>query len=337
MTVLPTSIDKPAFGVLVANLGSPAAPTPAALRRYLRQFLGDRRVVDLPRWKWWPILHLVILPLRSRRSARLYRTIWTEDGPPLPVMTRRIASELAARLGDGRARPMPVVVGMRYGAPSIGRALEDLNRAGCRRILVLPLYPQYSTTTTASIYDAVADGLSGLGRGPEVRAVTNYHDHPAYLSALARSVERFRRRHGPADRLMMSFHGIPQRIADAGDPYPEHCAATATALARRLELKPGSWHMAYQSRFGRDHWLRPALDARLRSWGRRGINGVDVICPGFATDCLETLEEVAVGGREIYESSGGHGYRYIPALNDDPDHVSALAAVVADHARDWSP
>jgi ferrochelatase len=325
---------RPPFGVLLTNLGSPTAPTPRAVRAYLREFLADRRVVDLPRLRWWLIRQLVILPLRPRRSARLYRAIWTAEGSPLTVTTGRIGAALGPALAAA-GLAAPVHIAMRYGSPSIADGLRRLTDAGASRILVLPLYPQYSTTTTASTVDAVVAAAGRLGPAVETRTVESYHDHPAYIRALAASVAERWDEDRPADRLLVSFHGIPRRIADAGDPYPEQCAATTRALARSLDLAPGRWHMAYQSRFGRETWLRPALVDRLASWGRRGLDGVDVVCPGFAADCLETLEEVAIGGRRLFESAGGSGFRYIAALNDRPDHVAALAAVVADHTRDW--
>ncbi len=337
MTARSAAATGSTFGVVLANLGSPDRPTPAALRRYLRQFLSDRRVVDLPRWKWWPILHLIVLPLRPRRSARLYRAIWTEDGAPLPAITHRLAERLADRLTDDRSGRVPVVVGMRYGAPSIGDALARLDAAGCRRVLVVPLYPQFSVTTTASVYDAVADGLTALPHRLDVSIVPSYFDHPAYLAALASSVDVFWSEHGRATRLVMSFHGIPQRLVDAGDPYADQCITTATTLARLLGLDADRWSMAYQSRFGREPWLEPAFNEQLTSLGRRQLRDVDVICPGFAADCLETLEEIAVSGREVFVAAGGGGYRYIPALNDRPVHAAALAEVIRDHAADWAP
>lgn len=327
--------QPPAFGVLLTNLGSPSAPTTRAVRSYLREFLADRRVVDLPRLRWWLIRHLFILPRRPRRSADLYRRIWTADGSPLTVTTQRIGEALAARIGSPSESGTPVRVAMRYGSPSIAEGLEHLSGEGCSRILVLPLYPQYSTTTTGSAQDSVDAALRRASSVPEIRTVNSYHDHPAYLTALEASIRRFWEEHGSASRLLMSFHGIPRRYADGGDPYPKHCAATARSLAARLELAPGRWHMAYQSKFGREPWLQPALDDRLARWGARGIGGVDVVCPGFAADCLETLEEVAMTNRELFEAAGGSGYRYIPALNDSWEHVTALAEIVDDHAGDW--
>jgi len=318
----------------VVNLGSPSAPTPSAVRAYLSEFLADPRVVDLPRLKWWLIRHLFVLPFRPRRSAALYRSIWTDEGAPLVATTREIGRRLARELDDGAGSPA-VSVAMRYGVPSIGEGLRELTSRGCERVLVLPLYPQYSTTTTLSVADTV-HGVHGHGNSsPEIRMVESYHDNPAYINALQSSARLYWEEHGPCNRLMISFHGIPQRTAAAGDPYPRHCAATARALASHLGMAPGRWHMAYQSRFGREPWLRPALDERLERWGRQGIRRVDVICPGFAADCLETLEEVAFTNRRLFESAGGRDFRYIPALNDRWEHISALADIVDRHTADW--
>ena len=325
----------PVFGVLLTNLGSPAAATPRAVRAYLREFLADRRIIDLPRIRWWLIRQLFILPIRPHRSARLYRKIWTNEGSPLLVTTRRIGRTLASDLARTAGFNVPVAVGMRYGEPSIAAGLGRLVDDGCSRVLVLPLYPQYSATTTASTMDAVAAAGSGWESAPEIRSVPDYHVHPAYICALAASVRTVWARADAGRRLLMSFHGLPKRYADQGDPYPVRCGRTAKAVAKELDLPPGRWHMAYQSRFGREPWLRPYLDDRLTRWGRQGLTGVDVICPGFAADCLETLEEVAMTGRHLFESAGGKGFRYIPALNDHPRHIEALTAVAVDTAGDW--
>jgi ferrochelatase len=325
------------IGVLLVNLGSPSAPTARAVRRYLSEFLADRRVVDVPRVRWWLIRNLFILPFRPARSARLYRSIWTDAGSPLTVITHRIGAALRTSLASRVGGDVPVVVAMRYGSPSIRSGLEALTSGGCGRVLVLPLYPQYSTTTTESVADALGAASRGWPDAPETRTVRSYHDHPFYLDAVVTSIRsRWRESHRPEGGLLLSFHGIPQRYADAGDPYPEECAVTAKGIVERLGLAPGRWHMAYQSRFGRERWLRPALDDRLEALGRRGLNGLDVVCPGFAADCLETLEEIAMGGREIFERAGGEGYRYIPALNDRPEHISALTEIVVDHAASWT-
>lgn len=322
-------------GILLANLGTPDQPTPAALRRYLRQFLGDPRVVEAPRWLWWLVLNLVVLPFRPRRSAALYRSIWTREGSPLLVTTLRQADGLRRRLDDLAGPGTTVEVGMRYGRPSIGEALRRLGAAGCSRILVLPLYPQYSGSTTGSTFDAVAEELSRWRTVPELRMVRSYPTDPGYLDALAASIREHWRRHGRGEKLLMSFHGIPARYAEAGDPYPEECRATARALAERLELEEQAWQLAFQSRFGREPWLQPYTDETLRDWGRSGLGPVDTVCPGFAADCLETLEEMAVTNRKIFEEAGGTGYRYIPALNDRPDHIEALTRLAMRHLGGW--
>ncbi len=330
-------MTSPPVGVLLVNLGSPAAPTARAVRRYLAEFLADPRVVDAPRLPWWLVRNLVVLPLRSPRSARLYRRIWTHQGPPLVVTTGRLAAalatELEARLGDHA----PVEAGMRYGEPSLGHALRRLAARGCGRVLVLPLFPQYSSATTASVADAVARELSSWRRLPELRLVLDYHDHPAYLAALAASVRAAWAERGRGDRLLLSFHGLPARYGEAGDPYPEQCVATARRLAAALRLEERQWSLAYQSRFGGDEWLGPATDALLRSWAAERVATVDVLCPGFAVDCLETLEEIAVGGHRVLAAAGDGQLRYIPALNDRPEHAAALAEVVVEWLAGWAP
>ena len=322
-------------GILVTNLGTPEEPTPASLRRYLREFLGDPRVVEAPRWLWWLVLNLVVLPLRSRRSAALYRAVWTPEGSPLLVTTRRQVEELQRRLEVLTGSRIAVEAGMRYGEPSVAAALRRLAGSGCSRILVLPLYPQYSATTTGSTFDAVARELSRWRVLPELRTVRSYATDPGYLDALAASIREHWRHHGRGKKLLMSFHGIPRRYAEAGDPYPEECRATATALAQRLELHEGAWALSFQSRFGREPWLRPYTDETLAAWGHAGVGPVDTVCPGFAADCLETLEEMAVTNRRIFEQAGGTGFRYIPALNHRPDHMEALARLALRHLQGW--
>lgn len=327
--------DADVTGVVLANLGTPDAPTPSALRRYLRQFLGDPRVVEAPRVLWWLILNLVILTVRPPRSARLYRAIWTDEGSPLLVISRRQAAALQGALRSRAGREIPVEVGMRYGRPSLAEAMRALATRGCSRMLVLPLYPQYSAATTGSTFDAVGAELARWRNLPEVRGVRSYHDHPAYLRALAASVREAWAESGPPRKLLLSFHGIPQRYADAGDPYPSECRRTALLLAAELGLERRRWTLCFQSRFGRERWLTPYTDLALEALGRKGLDRVDVVCPGFAADCLETLEEIAVTDRELFEEAGGTGYRYIPALNDRPDHVEALADIVEEHLRGW--
>ncbi len=321
--------------VLLVNLGSPEAPTPRAVRRFLAEFLSDPRVVELPPWLWRPILHGVVLRVRPRRSARLYRSIWTPEGSPLLAIGRRQARGLAEALAARLGRPLPVALGMRYGRPSLAEALEGLRRQGLERLLVLPLYPQACGATTASTFDALARALAAWRRVPALRFVAGYHDHPGYLEALAASLRRHWAEHGRGERLLLSFHGMPERTRAAGDPYHRQCQETARLLAERLGLPPGSWQVAFQSRFGRGRWLEPATDRVLAAWGREGLGTVDVLCPGFAADCLETLEEIAVQGRETFRAAGGGELRYVPALNDRPEHLAFLAELAAKELQGW--
>jgi ferrochelatase len=322
-------------GVLLANLGTPDAPTPRALRRYLRQFLLDPRVIELPRPLWWTILHLAVLPTRPRKSAALYRKVWTAEGSPLLVIGRRQQAALAAELGRAAGRPVPVALGMRYGKPSMSEALRELAAQGCRRILLLPLYPQYSAVTTGSTFDAAAEELTRWRLVPELRTVHHYFDRPAYVAALAASIDEAWRREPPAEKLLFSFHGIPQRYADAGDPYPEHCRETARLAAERLGLPRERWVISFQSLFGKEEWLRPYTDQTMRELAAGGLRSLDVVCPGFSADCLETLEEIDEQNREIFLAAGGERYRYVPALNDRPDHVRALAELALANLREW--
>ncbi len=315
-------------GILLANLGTPDAPTPAALRAYLREFLWDRRVVDFPRILWWPILHSIILNIRPARSARLYRQIWTDRGSPL-LVTAQQQKEALQRILRARGSEICVELGMRYGRPSIRDGLDLLAQQGSRRICVLPLFPQYSHSTTASVFDAVADAARVLPAETTITQIHDYHAHPAYINALAASIRETWHRHGRPDRLLFSFHGIPQRYADRGDPYPGQCERTARLVATALELEDSVWAMAYQSRFGRDAWLKPATDETLRSWGEEGMHHVQVICPGFAADCLETLQEIDIENRHVFRQAGGGEFHYIPALNARPDHIRALADIIS--------
>ncbi len=326
----------PAIGVLLSNLGTPTAPEPAALRPYLRQFLGDPRVIELPRWKWLPVLHLFILATRPRRSAALYRKVWTPEGSPLLVISRRIAAALEERLRAEGSPPLHVALGMRYGSPSIPAALRELDAKGCRRILVLPLYPQYFAGTVGTTFDAVFAELARWRVVPELRTVTGYHDDRGYLRALAASVREAWRREPPGEKLLISFHGVPQRYVDSGDPYFEHCQATARRLAEELELPAERWVVAFQSLFGREEWIKPYTDVTIRYLAQSGVSSLDVLAPGFAADCLETLDELDVLNREFFRAAGGQRFRYLPCLNDRADHVAALAALARRHLQGWS-
>jgi ferrochelatase len=320
-------------GVLITNLGTPAAPTRAAVRRYLGEFLADRRVVDLPRWLWWPILYAVILPLRPRRSAAAYRQVWTREGSPLLVNAQRQALALQAALAEHWPGSVKVALGMRYGEPSIAAALKSLRDWGAERVLVLPLYPQYSAATTASTYDAVFQALAMERCLPDLCIVSRYHDHPRYIDALAASIQSAREQiaHDGGDhgRLLFSFHGLPQRLCDAGDPYYDQCMETARLVAGRLAEPTQKWAVAFQSRVGREQWLKPYTENLLCDWAKAGVRRVQVVCPGFSADCLETLEEIAIRAAATFRSCGGEALHYIPALNDRPDHIAALADIVA--------
>jgi ferrochelatase len=322
-------------GVLLANLGTPDSPSPRDVRRYLKQFLWDPRVVELARPIWWLVLNLVILTTRPRRSARAYAKVWTEQGSPLLVIARRQHAALQRALETRLSQPVHVALAMCYGNPSIASGLAELQAAGVRRVVVLPLYPQYSATSTAAIFDAVAAELRGWRAVPELRFVNDYYDHPAYIAALADSVRAYQSEHGKPERLLMSFHGIPQDYADKGDPYPCQCEVTAEQLARALELPQTGWMFSFQSRLGPKDWLKPYTDHTLEKLGKEGVRQVQVICPGFSADCLETLEEIAMENRDVFLENGGSDYRYIPCLNDSATHIELLAQLVEQHTAGW--
>jgi ferrochelatase len=325
---------SPHVGVLLCNLGTPEQPTPEAVRRYLAQFLADPRVVEIPRALWLPVLHGAILPRRSRASAAKYASIWSADGSPLKVWTEKQAKRLQGWLGEHghRARVLPA---MRYGEPAIPKQLDALKAAGATRILVLPCYPQYSATSTASVIDAVAAWATDIRTLPELRFVNGYHDDEGYIAALARKLELYWRASGRPAHFVMSFHGVPERIVRLGDPYRDECERTAQLLASRLMLQPSQFTVCYQSRFGRARWLEPATDATLRALGRKGVTRVDVACPGFVGDCLETLEEIAIEGRRAFLTSGGKEFHYVPCLNDDTEWIGALGRIAERHLAGW--
>lgn len=308
-------------GLLIFNLGTPDKPERAAVARYLREFLSDPRVVDLPRLLWLPLLNLVIIPLRAGRVAKAYGRIWHKEGSPL----LRFSQGLARRLAALSARP--VELGMTYGQPSMRQALEALREKGVEEITVLPLYPQYSGTTTAAGYDAVDAALEKMNWRPQQNRINDYHEHPAWVAAVAESVRAYREAHGAADKLLFSMHGIPQRYVAQGDPYQGHCEASAKAIAQAAGLADDAWMLTYQSRFGREPWLQPYTDKTLEALAEEGVRSVQVVCPGFAVDCLETLEEIAMENRELFIKAGGESLEYIPALNDSEAHARALLKV----------
>jgi len=310
-------------GVLLINLGTPDAPTAEAVRRYLREFLSDRRVVDLNRALWLPILYLFILPRRPRVVCKAYAKIWTPEGSPLLAVSLKQAKALEALLDS-----IPVRAGMVYGNPSILSALRELRDLGCTRVVSLALYPQYASPTVGSAADVIDKAHRIDASLPPTTMVDPYYDNAAYIEALAASVRQFWASHGPAKHLLMSFHGVPQRYVDNGDPYEQHCRVTAQRLAEHLELSSDAWSLTFQSRFGREPWLQPYTDQTLMAWGAEGRSGVDVVCPGFAADCLETLEEIAILNRGFFEEAGGSDYRYIPALNDRSEHIRMMAGLL---------
>lgn len=318
--------------VILANLGTPDAPTTAAVRRYLADFLGDPRVVEQPRWLWLPILHGVILRIRPARSAKLYQAVWTERGSPLATGTADLAAAVQQATGGEN---LIVRDAMRYGNPGLDAVLDELAEQNLRRLLVIPLFPQYSATTTASVFDAITNKLQSWRRLPDLRFVQDYHVEPAYIEALARSVEAHWLNHGRAERLMLSFHGIPQSYVRKGDPYEEQSRATATALRQRLGLSESEFMVCFQSRVGREPWLQPYTDHTLEELARNGVKSVQVICPGFSIDCLETLEEVAITNRELFTEAGGERYEYIPCLNDSYDHVQLFADLIRRNSAGW--
>lgn len=312
--------DKP--GVLLVNLGTPDAPTTPAVKRYLKQFLSDPRVVDTPRWLWWPLLNGAILPIRSPRVSKLYASVWMDEGSPLMVYSKRQRDALAARV------EMPVELGMSYGNPSLESALDSLMAQGVNRLIVLPLYPQFSCSTVAAVWDGITRVFSGYRSLPSVDFIRDYAEHPAYIAALKASVERSFATHGKPDLLVMSFHGIPQRFADEGDDYPQRCYDTAEALKASLGLTSQNALLTFQSRFGREPWLTPYTDETMKALPAKGIKHVQIMSPGFSADCLETLEEISEQNREFFLHAGGSKFEYIPALNDDALHIDMMVELV---------
>lgn len=322
-------------GILLTNLGTPDEPTPRAVRRYLAEFLSDARVIETPPFIWWPILHGIILRTRPRRSAHAYAKIWTSNGSPLLDITRKQGVAIRESLAGRIAGAFHVEVAMRYGNPSIPYALERLKQAGIQRLLVFPLYPQYSATTTGSTIDAVTSVLRTWRWLPELRVINHYHDDHGYINALVERIRSHWASQDKAGKLLFSFHGLPQKYFLSGDPYYCECVKTARLTAEQLELREDEWQVTFQSRFGLMKWLQPYTDKTLIQWGKSGIGSVDVICPGFSADCLETLEEINIQNRDLFIGNGGKRYSYIPALNIDGAHISALTDLILRHCQGW--
>lgn len=317
--------NKKKQGVLLVNLGTPDAATPAAVRRFLSEFLHDKRVVSLTRWLWCPILHGVILPIRSPKVAKLYQSVWMDQGSPLLVYSQRQVAKLQDKL------QMPVALGMTYGNPSLKSGIEALMAQGVEEVIVLPLYPQYSGTTTAAVSDGLTKAFKQLPVIPGYRFIRDYYGHPSYVKALAESVRKHWRENGQGDHLVCSFHGIPKRLADQGDIYPQHCEQTTELLAQELGLSADKITMTYQSRFGREEWLKPYTDETLEELPKQGIKKLDIMAPAFSVDCLETLEEISDQCKETFIEAGGEAFSYIKCLNDNDEHIQMMAELVEMH------
>lgn len=322
-------------GVLLINLGTPAAPTASAVRTYLKEFLSDTRVVEIPRALWMPVLHGVILRTRPNASAKRYAAIWSADGSPLKVHTERQAKMLRGYLGERMRAPIEVHWAMRYGSPSIAQSLNELKRRGCDRILALPLYPQYSSSSTGAALDALFGALRRQRNVPALRFVKHFHDHPAYIEALAQNVRDYWMQTGRPDRLVMSFHGVPRYTLDRGDPYHCECHKTGRLLAEALALSADRYTISFQSRFGRAEWLKPYTADVLLELGKKKTQRVDVVCPGFVSDCLETLEEIALEGKTSFLGAGGQTFHFIPCLNERDDWLKALTEIVLKNLLGW--
>lgn len=324
------------LGVLLVNLGTPEAPQTPEVRRYLAEFLSDPRIIELPRWLWKILLHGVILRVRPSRSAEAYREVWSEeDGSPLLAISQRQTDAVRAALHERFGDDVAVALGMRYGRPSIDSAISELETAKVRRLVVLPMYPQYSGTTTASVFDAVTGRLQSTRWIPETRFINQFCDEPAYIEALADSVRESWAEHGRGDLLVMSYHGIPRRYLLSGDPYHCLCHKTSRLLAEALGIGENDYRVVFQSRVGREEWLRPYCDETMKSLPGEGVTSIDVVCPAFSADCLETIEEISGENREYFEAEGGKRFRYIACLNERPDHIRFLCDLIERHAQGW--
>ncbi len=327
--------DQLKVGILLANLGTPDAPTAKALRPYLKQFLMDRRIVEIPRFIWWWILNCFILTTRPKQSAEKYAQVWMQDGSPLLVYAKKQAKLLRGFLGEKVKSPFVVELGMSYGNPSMKSAIEKLKTQHCDKILVFPLYPQYAASSTAASLDAVWHTLLKMRNVPAIRTIRQYHDHPAYIQALATRIKSYWALHRKPEKLIMSFHGVPKVHLTKGDPYHCACHKTARLLADALNLDANEYQVAFQSRFGKQEWLKPYLADTLTALGKAKTGRIDVVCPGFSSDCLETLEEIAMEGKGIFQSHGGGEYNYIPALNDSDEWIHAMTDIALENLHGW--
>ena len=322
-------------GILLINLGTPDAPTPKALKPYLKEFLGNSRVIEIPKWIWWTILNFIILNIRPKKSAEKYSLIWTQEGSPLKVHTEKQA-KLLLKLIKERTTPTPLVeYAMSIGNPSISEAIIRMKQKNCERILILPLYPQYAASSTGAALDGVFNQLKKMRNIPAIRTVKHYHDHPAYIHALAQNVRDYWLTNGEPDKLIISFHGVPRFSLDKGDPYHCECQKTGRLLVEALNLDKEKFQICFQSRFGRTEWLRPYTAEILEQLGKQNTGRVDVICPGFVSDCLETLEEIAIEGKTTFIQAGGKEFHYIPCLNERDDWIHALTDIALNNLEGW--
>ncbi len=322
-------------GIILVNLGTPDAPTAPSVRTYLKEFLGDPRVVEIPKAVWWFILNGIILNVRPKKSAAKYASVWMNEGSPLRYYTEKQATQLRGFMRQRTKAPYIVEYAMRYGNPSIPSVLHKLKEQNCQRILIVPMYPQYAASTTATAYDIVFDELKQMRNTPALRTIKNYHDNPGYIKALANNINDYWSKNGRPEKLVMSFHGLPQFSLDKGDPYHCECHKTGRLLAQELGLKPEQYALSFQSRFGKAEWIKPYTTATLLELGKQKTKRVDVVCPGFVADCLETLEEIAMEGKEDFLNAGGGEYHYIPCLNDNDDWMHALTDLVMDNLQGW--
>ena len=325
----------PPIGVILVNLGTPDAPTKKALKPYLKEFLADPRVIEKPRWLWWIILNCFILPFRPKKSAELYKQVWTKEGSPLLVYSQKQKEKLEQKLTEYYASPCKVALGMSYGNPSVKSALEELRNAGCRKVVFLSLFPQYSATSSATAYDAIMRVFLRWRWIPDLRTITSYHDHPLYINALANSIRKSWQEKGKSEKLLFTFHGIPLQYFLDGDPYHCLCHKTARLVAEELELKAEEYIVTFQSIFGRDRWLEPATDKTMEKLGSEKLSSLTVICPGFISDCLETLEEIEGENKEIFQHAGGGEFRYVPCLNDSEDCIDLLFELIKENSHGW--
>ncbi|MBI5430359.1 MAG: ferrochelatase [Nitrosomonadales bacterium] len=322
-------------GILLVNLGTPDAPTAAAVRPYLKEFLGDPRVVEIPKAIWWFILNGIILNTRPKKSAAKYASIWMKEGSPLRVYTEKQATLLQGYLSQRTQAPVVVDFAMSYGNPSVASVMQKLKEQNCQRILVVPMYPQYAASATATVFDLVFGAMQKIRNTPALRTIKHFHDHPGYIKALANNINDYWMKHGRPEKLVMSFHGVPQFSLDKGDPYHCECHKTGRLFAEQLGLKPDQYAVSFQSRFGKAEWIKPYTTATLLELGKQKTKRVDVVCPGFVADCLETLEEIAMEGKEDFQHAGGGEYHYIPCLNDRDDWMHALTDLVMDNLQGW--